>query len=246
MLIKEAVAAVGFAARVLTWLHVHWGEIRLRFQSYVVYRNRRVRVSMASLLRITLRDQYLLVRGHRIPDQYQPPGGVYKFYPGAKNILDALGLVGDVFLKDDVDSKDDLRRVLQRGSRLPAFLEWFHSRENRELDPRREFHDELVATGILDADLFADLRTRWVRSVGVGIRFSPELDIPEYLFADVFEVLLAPEQENALLELQRVESDQYRFVDERCIGSYGQSCGIRVGSHTWKIVPGAKEPARRS
>ena len=56
----------------------------------------------------------------------------------------------------------------------------------------------------------------------------------------------ATEQAAALSQLRRVDSDLYMFADERCISSYGQSCGIRIGSHSWKIVEGAVEPPRRS
>lgn len=246
MVIKEIIEGLGITVRLVRWARANWGNRRLSLQSRIVYRKQRVRVSMAYLLRIKLHDEYLLVRGHRIPDQYQPPGGVYKYYPGAKKTLDVLGAVGDVFVKHDVDSRDDLRRVLQRGSKLPEFLKWFHLREDRECDPRREFNDELIATGILDAELFSRISPQWVKSVGIGIRFSPELDIPEYLFADVYEVLLTREQEEALHQLRQVDSDLYKFADERCISSYGQSCGIRIGSHSWKIVEGAVEPPRRS
>ncbi|HUT87735.1 MAG TPA: hypothetical protein VMX15_06600 [Candidatus Heimdallarchaeota archaeon] len=246
MIVREIAAGIGYAVRLARWIRAHWGEIKLLVQSYLWYRNRRVRVSMAYLFRIKVGDEYMLIRGNRIPDQYQPVGGVYKYFAGAKSVLDSFGAVGDVFVRHDEDSKDDLRRVLQRGVKLHAFLRWFHSGQNRECDPRREFHDEVIATGILDADLFSRVDTQWVRSVGIGIRYSPELEIPEYLFADVFEILLSDEQEAALRALRDVRSDQYRFVDEQCIRSYGQTCGLRIGSHTWKILEGAVEPPRRS
>jgi len=248
IVIREIISGVGPVVRILAWFRTNWGELRLWSQCLLLYRNKRVRVSMAYLFRIKVGDKYLLVRGNRIRDQYQPVGGVYKYFEGAKNALDSFGAVSDAFVKHDEDSKNDLRRVLQRGAKLPAFLEWFHSKRNRECDPWREFNDELIATGILNKDVFGpgSLRSEWVRSVGIGIRYSPEIEIHEYLFADVFELLPSSEQTADLEALQNTESDLYKFVDEQCIRSYGQTCGIRIGSHTWKILEGAVEPPRRS
>lgn len=201
---------------------------------------------MAYLFRIKVGDHYLLVRSNRTKGQYQPVGGFYKCHTGAKEALDSFGAVGDVFVGHDAESKNDLRRVLQKGSKLLAFLKWFHSKKNREHSPIREFHEELVVTGIADPAVFSHVDFHWVGSVASGIRRSPELEIDEYLYADVFELLPSPEQERDLESLLAKESDLYKFVDERCIRSYGQSCGIRVGSHSWKILEGHVEPPRRS
>jgi len=201
---------------------------------------------MAYLFRIKVGDDYMLVRSNRIRDQFQPVGGVYKYHPSARGILDSFGAVSDVFVGHDEDSSNDLRRVLQRGSKLPAFLKWFHSKRNREHEPSREFREELITAGIVDPDLFAHINSQLVRSIGIGIRYSPELEIDEYLFADVFELLPTTEQESILEALKQVDSGKYKFVDERCIRSYGQTCGIRVGSHTWKILEGCVKPPHRS
>lgn len=248
MTISGAVSGISLVVRILIWFRANWGNLKLRWQCLCPYRNKRIRVSMAYLFRIKVGDEYLLVRGNRIPDQYQPPGGVYKYYEGARDTLDSLGALSDVFVKYDGDSKDDLRRVLQRGSKLPAFLRWFHSKHNREQDPWREFHEELIASGILDREVFSRIsfHYNWVRSVATGIQYSPELDIHEYLFADVYELLPSDEQVTALNSIRKMKSDLFGFVDERCIRSYGQKCGIRIASHTWKILEGAVEPPRRS
>ena len=248
MIISEAVSGISLVVRILRWFRTNWGNLKLRWQCLVPYRNKRIRVSMAYLFRIKVDDEYLLVRADRIPDQYQPPGGVYKYYEGARDTLDSLGALSDVFVKCDEASKDDLRRVLQRGSKLPAFLGWFHSKHNREQDPWREFHEELIASGILDKEVFshASFRYQWVRGVATGIQYSPELDIDEYLFADVYELIPSAKQVAALNAIRSTKSELFGFVDECCIRSYGQKCGIRIASHTWKILEGAVEPPRRS
>jgi len=246
MMINELTSGAGLVIRIVRWFYTNWEHTKLRFQSYTKYRNRRVRISMAYLFRIKVGDDYLLVRSNRIRDQFQPVGGVYKYYQGAKGILDSFGAVSDVFVGHDKDSRNDLRRVLQKGSKLPAFLKWFHSKRNREHDPSREFREELVTEGIVDPYLFSHVNSQLVRSIGIGIRYSPELEIDEYLFADVFELLPTTEQEESLEELKKVNSDKYRFVDERCIRSYGQTCDIRIGSHTWQTLEGCVKPPHRS
>lgn len=77
--------------------------------SSILHYNRRVRVSISYLFRIELNGNYLLVRGGRYPDQFQPVGGVYKFNPSAKDAFRRWSVESDDFVPIDNVSRDDLR-----------------------------------------------------------------------------------------------------------------------------------------
>lgn len=62
--------------------------LRLFFYSLRNWR-RYVRVSISYLYRIRVESEYLLIKGGRF-DQYQPVGGVYKYYPSASGVFAKL------------------------------------------------------------------------------------------------------------------------------------------------------------
>ena len=49
------------------------------------------------------------------------------------------------------------------------FFKWFDSRENREIDPWREFCEELVEPGILPAEIFRHIKYAYVGKHQEGI-----------------------------------------------------------------------------
>src|SRR5690606_39494021 len=106
-----------------------------------------VRFSISYLIRIEIPDssKYLLVRGHRIKDQMQPVGGVYKKYDGFSE-FENFGFKKDCDrkgIKSDDINKDDLRfRV--KGKYALDVIKWFESRKNRETTFNREFAEELI------------------------------------------------------------------------------------------------------
>lgn len=229
----------GLLAKIMIWVARHRKHLGLWVKAKTVYRNKRIRVSMAYLFRIKIKGKYLLVRGNRIPDQYQPVGGVYKFTEGARSTFNELEVTHDVFVPYDEDSKNDLRLVLQKGSKLPDFLKWFDSKHDRETDPWREFFDEVIRTGILDQQVFPHTKYTWLRSESDGIRFSPYLQIHEYLHSDIYEwEPVSKEQQIAMERLMETESDRYKFATEHDIRTRGASIGIRIGDHTAKILGG--------
>lgn len=86
-----------------------------------------------------------MVRGNRIKRQYQPVGGVYKYYDEARPALERLEFKPNIKM-GNTDETDDLR-IWIKGKYLLKFMDWFMSMENREYDPCREFKEELIDTG---------------------------------------------------------------------------------------------------
>ena len=56
------------------------------------FRNTWIRVSVSYLVRIEHKGRFLLIRGSRYPDQFQPVGGVYKFNPSAVSLFNKWGV----------------------------------------------------------------------------------------------------------------------------------------------------------
>ena len=117
-------------------------------QCKTILRNKEIRLSIAYLFRINVDGKYLLIKS-RIRNAYQPVGGAYKTLPGSEKIFSQLGVRPDrVIETENGIAKGDLR-VYVKGKNVMAFLDWFKSKEDREISPWREFCEELISTNIL-------------------------------------------------------------------------------------------------
>jgi hypothetical protein len=174
----------------------------LAFSSLLHYK-KRVRVSISYLFRIEINEVYLLVRGSRYSDQFQPVGGVYKFNPSARTIFRQWSVETDDFIPIDDVSRDDLR-IRIPGKHLLRLVRWFETGKNREVGPLREFHEELVQSGYLSADKFAYVRFDFVERQIKRIRYSDYAQSYELLIADVYDVVPNVDQHR---ELERLQSD---------------------------------------
>jgi len=188
----------------------------------------RVRISASYLYRIKVDGEYLLVRSNRRRDHFQPVGGVFKALPDGRAYLQSIGALDDTLIPIDHSSRDDLRIRLP-GKRLPEFLRWYDSRLGRESDAWREFHEELIAPGILDRDVFPYAYARFVRQVRTPIRYSAPAQSAELLIADIYELLPTGPQ---LAELERLRADGHpdiRWADEGRIRRRGAEPGAPMG-----------------
>lgn len=89
-----------------------------------------LRLTIAYLYRIEVNGKYLLVKSNRLPDTYQPVGGVYKYFnPEGRRQLEELGMVTDNHIDNDEVSEYDLRIKLQERRQITSFLKWFFRRE---------------------------------------------------------------------------------------------------------------------
>lgn len=180
-----------------------------------------VRFSISYLIRIEIPDssKFLLVRGHRIKDQMQPVGGVYKKYDGFSE-FESYGFKKDCDrkgIKSDEISKDDLRfRV--KGKHALDVIKWFESRKNRETTYQREFAEELIEDHGFDPVIFAThkLDFREVQKVMNVFKYSTYHECYEVLIYDIVEFRPTPEQGTELkklLDLPRISEDDLMIVD---------------------------------
>lgn len=159
--VKKDSSFTEFAINVLASLFIvcldvtieNYKQIKLFIQTKTKYRNTQIRLSIAYLYQIETLGKYLLVKGLRIPNQYQPVGGVYKRLRESYYELRNLMVTDDNNIPIDDKSHKDLRIKLP-GCNVMKFLSWFDSQLGREVSPHREFHEELIKTGILDLKNF--------------------------------------------------------------------------------------------
>ncbi|MCX5692177.1 MAG: hypothetical protein NTX47_00590 [Candidatus Omnitrophica bacterium] len=104
-----------------------------------------VRVSAASLIRIKIKDRYLLMRYKKANEdgswRYIPLGGALQYDEKGRKILENIGA------KDFEGASDELLGDLR--FRLPVanlgqFENWFNERQGRETDPVRELKEEII------------------------------------------------------------------------------------------------------
>lgn len=182
--------------------------------------NELIRVSISGLFRICVDGRFLLVRGMRILNQYQPVGGVFKRLPKSTYYLQELGVLDDDKLPIDDDSRDDLRIRVPLEA-LPKFLEWYRTEKGREVTPEREFREELLETNLLARDQFKYIFYERIRTHVTGIKRSHHFDCNEILIAEIYELNMTPDQAIAFRDLQRNASEQYLWCDEALIRSKG-------------------------
>ena len=120
-------------------------NLKLYFQTQILNRRRKIRISIAYLFRIKVDGKYLLVQNSR-RSYYQPVGGAFKTLPSSKRMFEKLKIDSDKLIETDKGiAKGDLR-VFTEGVNVIEFIKWFNSKKDRETSPWREFCEELLIT----------------------------------------------------------------------------------------------------
>ena len=163
----------------------------------IKYRNEEIRLSFSYLFKIEINGKYLLVKGDRLKNQYQPVGGVYKYFLEAKPKLEEFKFRPDIKMGNS-DETDDLR-IFIKGKYLLNYMDWFLSMKDREYDPTREFFEELVASEILSPDVFQKIEYRKIGVHNKGVKYSNYLSCNEYVYADIFEIKLSEDQKQCII-----------------------------------------------
>jgi len=199
--------------------------------THTFHARRKIRLSISYLFKIKVDGKYLLVKGNRIPNQFQPVGGVFKRYRESFYALERLKVTDDNNVPIDDTSIDDLR-VKMPALNVISFLRWYKSQLGREVSPYREFYEELIRTEILTQKVFPYLNYIHLKRHETGIRYSPHFKCYEILIAEIFEIRPTEEQTAALRELQEKSSDQYVWVSDDAIERKGATPG---GLSTYSI-----------
>jgi hypothetical protein len=143
--------------------------------------NRPIRITAAYLFRIEMNGRYLLIRRHK-PDMvgYQPVGGAYKYLKEEnQELFNELGITPCNKVPRDSDTENDLRIILGKRKKLLKYLKWFSGRKNREIDPTREFYEELVEPNFLPEAPFRHFKYTDTRKARMNTAYNAVKDISQ-------------------------------------------------------------------
>ncbi len=234
--------SLGFVAGGLIEFIVFIIENRKRlnlFKTKIFKSSKPVRVTVAYLFRIEVNGKYVLIKRHKNDRVgYQPVGGAFKFFKEEnRELFDRLGIEPCDYVPRDEDTEHDLRIRINKRKNLIEFLKWFESRKNREIDPWREFYEELIEPGLLPSELFRHVKYVFIGKQTEGILPSPVFPIDEFRYAEIYE--LRPEtdaQKTAIANLMNKQGEIiFASPDEIRKGS--SINGETILPHTFKILP---------
>lgn len=207
-------------------------------------RNSIVRISFAYLYRIKIGRNYFLIKNNRGTGKYQPIGGVYKFYKEEKITLrNKFNAIDDNKISIDESSRNDYRLRLQN-KYLRKFIKHFDKTTHREniSNLSRELKEEVINRfNPIEATHWKKIKYRFCGRHITDIKFSDHFQMYEILLADIVELILSPEQEDALKKLAIEHSDIYCLEQAEKIYSLGidtttQKLTEYIADHTKKIL----------
>lgn len=216
ILLDSALALITMAAgAMIDYVIEHSKSILLSLRCHLLKRNERIYISMSYLFRIKLRgkNKYLMVRGNKIKNQYQPVGGVYKKFPSLQANWQNWGALES---KNDRKNADDLRFEAKR-KHIPEIRSWFYERKNREIDVWREFFEELIESQILPQEDFKHIKPEYLYSKEERLILRKGKTKRQFLIHDIYRLNLTEEQDQALFDLHEKScvTTDYAFVDEQ-------------------------------
>jgi hypothetical protein len=217
--------------------------LRLNWDCFKPWGNKEIRLSIGYLYKIECNGKYLLVKNERFNRvAYQPVGGVYKsFHPEVKTQFDNLGLIPCTAIENDEKSEFDLRLKMLNRKNLRKFIRWFSTNKQREIDPWREFYEELVTTGILSKEQFGFIYYELIGQNFEPIHYDKFFNIDTFKYVDVYSPRFATrEQVDAVKELMQHTSDKHIWVSEEEIKKGVSDDGKSITDHTYKIFENKK------
>jgi hypothetical protein len=200
--------------------------------------NTSVRLTVAYLFRIEVNGKYMLIKRHKNDfTGFQPVGGAYKYFKEENSAnFDKLGITPCNHVPRDGATENDLRIVIKKRKKILEFFKWFDSRENREIDPWREFCEELIESGLLPSNVFKHIKYTYVGQHQEGILRNEDYPIDQFRHADIFELRLENDaQKNAIKGLEK--NPNIAFVTSEEIKKGATNNGVRILPHTFKILP---------
>lgn len=208
------------------------------FKTRILKRNEPIRATVAYLFRIEVNGKYALIKRHKKDREgYQPIGGAFKYFKEENRVLfDRLGIEPCNYVKRDEYTEDDLRIIINKRKNLLSFTKWFQVRKDREIDPWREFYEELVMSGLLSQKIFPHVKYAFIASHKEIESPSPVFPIDEFRYAEIYE--LRPDNDFQKEEIKNLEAhDDIIFATPNEIRRGSTEDGKTILPHTYKILP---------
>ena len=219
-------------------------SLRKQIKAGIIKKTDIIRISFAYLFRIKINGKYLLILNHRKFGKYQPVGGVYKCGEDEKLHLKGKRYLAcdDNCIPIDESSKNDYRMRLP-AKKLRTFVRRFNKTNKREMisDISREFYEELISPGILDAKAFNKIKYRVCGRHFNPIAYSKHFKCHELIMVDIVEFIPTQNQEKLLIQMLNNPSTDYKWATEEEI----LSCGVdssrseyveTITEHSYKIL----------
>lgn len=124
------------------------------------FKSKKIRISAAYLFRIVIDNKYLLVKNPKISNQYQPIGGVYKYFSSFSKIYNEYEITTE---KNSLFFEEGDLRVYVKNNNVVKFIKWFKKGENREINVIREFVEEVVEKGILTLNSINEIEIEFIK-----------------------------------------------------------------------------------
>lgn len=233
--------AIGAAAVLLiefiSFIYDEWSFLGLYMNCFTYKKRPAIRLTISYLYKIEVQGKYLLVKSRHIPNTYQPVGGVYKyFHEEAINDLNCMSILPDNHIQNDNINEYDLRLKMNERKNIRKFLKWFFSKKERELDPWREFYEELVDTGILSATNFKYIHYELVGQHFEPIHYDTRFRIDTFKYADIYTPkFVCNNQFEEVKRLLAVNSTEFIWATEQEVINKTTTDGKRIADHTFKI-----------
>lgn len=197
---------------IITWLATNRRRVKISFQ--LLFRwNKEIRISCAYLFRIKHEDKYVLIKGNRI-DQYQPVGGVYKYYDSFKSIKDSLDIT-DEQEPSFYENKD--LRIRIKGKNILKFLDWFDSKKNREVSVNREFIEEIGLNDDLNQLLIRNTKFEFIKENKEPITYSKYFKIDEIKIFDIFDVEISKAILDEIIKRDNIQLISKDDIEKECV-----------------------------
>lgn len=197
---------------IITWLATNRRRVKISFQSLFRW-NKEIRISCAYLFRIKHEDKYVLIKGNRI-DQYQPVGGVYKYYDSFKSIKDSLDIT-DEQEPSFYENKD--LRIRIKGKNILKFLDWFDSKKNREVLVNREFIEEIGLNDDLNQLLIRNTKFEFIKEIKEPITYSKYFKIDEIKIFDIFDVEISKAILDEIIKRDNIQLISKDDIEKECV-----------------------------
>ena len=217
-----------FVGAALSWIIYNKGMIKISFDS-IMHWNQEYRMSISYLFKIKIDNKYLLIKGNRI-DQYQPIGGVYKYYGSFRENFNKWGVRNEN--EESFYEENDLR-IYVKGKNLCKVIKWFETMKNREFSVDREFVEELIQTDILSEGALHNARFEFISRQNSGVHVSKHFKCREVLIYDIIDVNLRKEDMDILVEKCKTDAPiilvDYESIERECVTIEGKS--RKIGAH---------------
>ena len=205
------------------------------FIKSLIYWNQDIRFSIAYLYKIKINNKYLLIKGSKI-EQLQPVGGVYKVCSSFSTIERKLNIIFEN--ERGFYEKEDLR-FCTKGKNIGKVLNWFDSRENREVAVYREFYEEIVKNNILPIEVLSSMKIEFLKQIKPRMAYSRHFKKNEILLFDIYEIHLPDEYIDMISKYVKEGNDLIKLVDredieKECVNIRGKS--FKIGTHSQHII----------